>query len=84
MAKIICQHSGVEFEAKSTRTKQHPLVASFKNTNVSNYRDAMTALETAKEIGGYTTIEQYISLVEEILSGKISESNAREQKRGQN
>ncbi|MCB8942551.1 MAG: hypothetical protein H6658_02125 [Ardenticatenaceae bacterium] len=76
MVTIKCQHSGIEFEAKSTRTRQHPLVAAFKNESVrGNYSQAMEALEKAAKVGGYTTIEEYMTLVKKIMSGAVAAKN---------
>lgn len=85
MTTVICQHSGIEFEAASSRTKQHPLVAAFKNDaqKNDNYNLALQALDKARAAGGYTTIEQYMAVVNDIMTGKVqaktAQANARRQ-----
>lgn len=75
MVTIKCQHSGIEFEAKTRRTKQHPLVARFKNEMARDYyRQAMEALEEAAEME-YSTIEDYMELVARIADNKINAKN---------
>lgn len=84
MITAICQHSGLEFEASSKRTKQHPNVAALKSTayDNGNYAEVMQALDTVKERGGYKTIEEYLDLVNEIASGKVTASrDARKRER---
>lgn len=78
---IKCQHSGIEFEASNKRTKQHPLVAEFKNEVASrrgDYRLGKEALEKASEIGGYQTIEQYMGLVQSIYDGSYEQKRQAE------
>ncbi len=85
MVTVKCQHSGIEFEAKSTRTKQHPLVAEFKNEAASkrgDYSLAVQALDKAAEIGGYETIKDYMQLVNDIYTGAYDAK--REIERNQN
>lgn len=85
MVTIKCQHSGIEFEAATRRTKQHPLIAEMKadaNKN-GNYRQVNNALDTVQKNGGYTTIEEYVNLVTEIIDGKANKAKERAQKQAQ-
>lgn len=69
MVTIICQHSGLEFEAETKRTKQHPRIATFKAKadRDGTYRDANNALTEANKRGGYTTIDEYMAFVNTIM-----------------
>jgi len=35
MVKVICQYTGIEFEAKSLRSKNHPRVAALLETAIA-------------------------------------------------
>lgn len=72
MVIVKCQHSKIEFEAKTKRTKQHPLIASLKSDAHSdgNYSQVLVALDKVAKAGGYETIEEYLSLVDDLLVGK--------------
>lgn len=70
--KIKCQHSGIEFNAGNKRTKQHPLIAEFKNESAGrrgDYRLACQALDKAAELGNYETIDEYMAIVTDIYTG---------------
>lgn len=71
MVKVICQHSGIEFEASSARAKQHPLVADLKTdaNRRGTYAAAMKAMEVVRKDGGYATIEEFVSLVNAEVAG---------------
>ena len=71
MVTIKCQHSGIEFEAATRRTKQHPLVAEIKNyaNKDGSYHEVNNALDAAEKAGGYATIEEYMAKVQAILNG---------------
>lgn len=66
MVTITCQESGLEFEAETRRTKQHPKIAALKAwANKENkYRELNVALLAVRKAGGYETIEQFVSAVE--------------------
>lgn len=83
MVTITCQHSGIEFEAKTRRTKQHPQIAALKAdaNKRGNYREVMTALETAKANGGYTTIDEFLAAVKGIIDGKAQKKRDAAQRR---
>lgn len=68
---IKCQHSGIEFEAASRRTKQHPAVAELKNraNKDGTYRQMNEALDAVRKEGGYETIDEYINLVKQQMNG---------------
>lgn len=72
MVTVICQHSGIEFEAATKRTKQHPEIATLKDraNKEGNYREVGDALDTVKKAGGYSTIEEYMDLVRTELQTK--------------
>lgn len=78
MVTIKCQHSGIEFDAKTSRTKQHPFVAAFKNTMARDYyRQACEALDEAAE-QEYSSIEEYMKIVKSIAREKIDAKNGAE------
>lgn len=84
MITIKCQHSGLEFEANSKRTKQHPDVAAFKNEAASkrgDYNAALKALDEAAQTGNYKTIEEYMHLVNDIYTGANKAKHEAEKKR---
>ena len=67
---IICQYSGVQFEARSARTKNHPVVAEFltRANRDGRYGETIEAMQSARRAGGYTTAEQFVTLVAERLN----------------
>jgi len=69
MVTIKCQHSGLEFEAKTRRTKMHPKIAQLKDRAAKDglYREMDKALSTVKSNGGYNTIEEYTECVNDIM-----------------
>lgn len=71
MVKIVCQHSGIEFEAATARTKQHPLVAALKKQSDKDgtYRAMNDALDSVRKVGGYATIEEYVQRVNDAMHG---------------
>lgn len=72
MVMVKCQHSGIEFEAKSKQTKQHPIIAKMKvdSNKAGNYREVLNALDAVQKAGGYTTVAEYVQLVEDYMAGK--------------
>jgi len=72
MVKVICSESGIEFEAKTSRTKQHPDVADMKNRAYKNgnYSEVTGAMAQVRKSGGYETVEQYIQMVREAIASK--------------
>jgi hypothetical protein len=83
MVKVKCQHSGIEFEAATARTKQHPLVAEIKNdsTKKGNYREVNQALANVAKAGGYSTIEEYMSMVKADLKSQDAKADEAAAKR---
>jgi len=83
MVKVTCQHSGIEFEADSKRTKQHPRIAAIKSeaNKRGNYREVNAALDAVRKAGGYTTIAEYMAMVDLYLKGKSAERDAAAAKR---
>ncbi len=76
---IKCQHSGIEFEAQSKRTKQHPRVAKLKTDahRDGNYRQMCDALDKIQKDGGYATIEEYVQLVKDRIVSIKAKRDAR-------
>jgi len=71
MVTVICQHSGIEFEADSKRTKQHPLIARIKQqaSKDGTYREMDAALVAVSRDGGYASIEEYVTCVRDMVAG---------------
>lgn len=82
MVKVICQHSGIEFEADSKRSKNHPMVSDLKNraNKDGNYREVNNAMDAVKKAGGYATIEEYMKMVHDHINGKKQAIKDREAK----
>lgn len=72
MVTVTCQHSNIKFEASSTRTKQHPLVADLKawGNKTGKYAQVQNALDAVAKSGGYSTIGEYMDLVNQHMSGQ--------------
>lgn len=85
MVKVICQHSGIEFEASTSRTKQHPLVADLKAeaNKRGTYREVNEAMDAVKKAGGYTTAEEYIQMVKAHISNKAQQAKEVAQRRAE-
>ncbi len=83
MVTITCSESKLEFEAETKRTKQHPFIADLKNraNKDGNYREINEALAEARKRGGYTTIDGFITLVNEIVAGKKDAASAARDRR---
>lgn len=66
MVIIKCSESGIEFEAASKRTKQHPRIAALKAdaNKRGDYAAVMNALTAVRAAGNYTTIEEFVAAVE--------------------
>lgn len=63
MTTIICQYTGIEFEAKSARVKNHPEIASLlaEAQKVNRYGIALEAIQNART-AGVTEITDFVSL----------------------
>jgi hypothetical protein len=78
MVTIICSESKLEFEAETRRTKQHPRIANLKSQadKNGNYREVNAALAEARKRGGYTTIDEFMALVQQIVTEKQEQARA--------
>ena len=65
MTTVTCQYSGLEFEAKSSRAKNHPRLADLLSQahRADRYGEMVEALQAVRKVGGYTTIEEYLALL---------------------
>jgi hypothetical protein len=81
MMIIKCQHSALEFEAKSKRSKNHPLVSELKTeaNQEGNYREVCQAIDKIKVQGKYTTAEEFVQQVRLLASGATIARLEREQ-----
>lgn len=75
---VVCQHSGLSFEAETKQTKQHPRVARLKSraNKDGTYREVNAALDAVYDAGGYTTIDEYVALVEAHVQAAKSKAAA--------
>jgi hypothetical protein len=66
MVKIICEKTGIEFEAASKRTKNHPQIMVVVNEANRDgwYTQCLTALKAGRE-AGFTTLGEFIELLDE-------------------
>lgn len=73
----ICEKTGLEFEAKTKRTKNHPAImnALSKAEKDGFYREAIAALEASK--GKLETVEAYIALIENAGNTKADAASAK-------
>lgn len=85
MIKIICQHSGLEVETKTRRTRQHPRIAELKiaANKDGNYREVNNALSEARKRGGYTNIDEYMALVSDIMREYHDKAKAKDARRAE-
>lgn len=77
MVEVTCSESGIVFEAPTRRTKQHPEIAALKSEGNKNqtYREVNDALAAVRKAGGYETIDEFMTLVREHMTGKIQRRN---------
>lgn len=65
MITVKCQHTGFEFEAETSRSKNHPQVAAFLNEASKEDRHYRGASRTAKQLvseaTGYDNIDELMS-----------------------
>jgi hypothetical protein len=80
MVLVICEKTGIEFDAPSKQTKTHPKIRS-KLTEASKnkrnwYREALQALEEGRN-QQLDSIEDFLALLEEARKAKEEERGAR-------
>lgn len=73
MITVKCQHTGIEFEAASKRTKMHPAISAIKNEAAKDgtYRQVMEAI-TAAEKETWTSIEDAVEFITDMAAGRIT------------
>ena len=83
MKTAICQHSGIEFESVSGRAKNHPALDTILKDAYKRgvYGETMDALKAVRQAGGYTTIEEYLALVNERIANAVGRRRAAEEVR---
>ena len=73
MTTITCQYTGIQFEAESRRTKNHPMVSALLTEaakdryNPGAYRQAIAAFEVARQ-SGMTDINEVITLARDMMA----------------
>ena len=85
MTTVTCQHSRIEFESKSGRAKNHPAIDPLlKDAYRQNrYGETMDALKAVRKSGGYSTIEEYVALVNERIDAAVAKRREVAEKRRQ-
>lgn len=78
MFTVICDKTGIQFEAESKRQKNHPAISALlaKSTKYGNYGAALTAMAEVKAAGNMT-ITEAIAFVNQ----RMDETDAERQKR---
>ena len=73
MTTVKCQHTGIEFDADSKRTKMHPAISGIKNAAAKDgtYRQVMAAI-TATEKETWTSIEEAVEFINDMAAGRIT------------
>lgn len=77
MVQVTCSESGITFEANSKRTKQHPDIATLKaeGNKKGTYRQVNEALSAVRKAGGYKTIDAFMALVRDHMTGSVIRRN---------
>lgn len=65
MTTVTCQYSGLAFEARSSRAKNHPALADLLSQahRADRYGEMVEVLQAVRKAGGYTTIEEFLILL---------------------
>lgn len=73
MVKVICKHSGIEFEARTKRTTQHPQVAAIKQqaTRYNVHDKAMEAIDEASTME-WSNINDFVNFVNGLVKSAES------------
>lgn len=79
MVTVTCEISKLNFEAKTTRSKYHPRVSEIKDRAYrdGNYALVMEVMKKVADAGDYSTIEEYIDRVNEMLTAEVAKKNER-------
>src|SRR5579875_2244901 len=77
--EIICEETGISFEAPNRRRKVHPQIRAWKNQayEESWYSQCLDAIRQGRE-NGYTTIEQYNELLNRVQATAIAAKQQRD------
>lgn len=81
-ANVTCQITGVEFEAKSARVKNHPEISAvLTEANKTNrYGIALQAIQNARE-AGVTEIGEFVTIAREAVKANRAIETAEARKR---
>lgn len=79
MVTVTCEISKLPFEAKTKRSKYHPRVSELKDRAYrdGNYAIVMEAMQKVAGDGDYSTIEEFIGRVNEIVADEVAKKNER-------
>ncbi|SRR6266700_1168480 len=77
MVKVICEKTGIEFEAATKRTKNHPSIMMILNdaNKYGWYADALEALKSGRK-SGFSMIEQFVSALRNAEEQYKEQTNA--------
>lgn len=66
MVTVTCEKTGIQFEAASKRTKNHPRIMTLISDSYRDncYNEVLAAIKSGKE-QGFTTIEQFEAIVKD-------------------
>ncbi len=78
MATVTCEKTGIEFEAKSARTKNHPAIMRVLDeaNRYGWYAQAMQALIDGRE-AGLETIEEFVELLDATKEAALNAQQAK-------
>ena len=82
MVTIKCQYTGIEFEAKSARAKNHPKVAEWldKANKFNTYGGVLDTITAARK-NGAKTIEEFASAINDFYAKRTQSQQVYEQKK---
>lgn len=77
MVEVICEKSGLMFEARTKRTKNHPQIMALINGAYENgwYSQALETIKRGRE-RGFTTIEQFVDALRKTEASAIGARSA--------
>lgn len=78
MVTVICEKTGLTFEAPTKRTKNHPSIMAIVNEANRDgwYAQALASLKAGRE-AGFTTLEEFIDLLNETREAAREQRNMR-------
>lgn len=77
MVTVICEKTGIEFEAATKRTKNHPIIMAWVNDAAKDgwYNTALETIRKCRQDGA-TTLEQFVTALRQAETTFKEQSNA--------